>query len=164
MAIPLAVAAVAYACTSVATISANPATAAAGSTLTITGKYFGVHGSVASADNNGPAVIRFGSMDGPVLATASPSGTDRSFSVAVTIPKNAAVGQTILIATQNGPDGTPVYGTPARQLLSVTAANNKAALANAIAACKRKFSHKSQKRAACIGKAARQFSPAPDVF
>ncbi len=120
LAIPLAAAATAYACTSVATLS-NPAAAVAGSTVTVTGAFYGTH-DAADATTAGPVELRLGSLNGPVLATASPSGPDRSFSVKVTIPQTAAPGATFLSATQANADGTPVYGTPARQALTVSPA------------------------------------------
>ncbi len=119
LAIPLAAAATAYACTSVATLS-NPATAAAGSTVTVTGAFYGTH-DAADPTTAGPVEIRLGSLSGAVLATATPSGPDRSFSVQVTVPPTAAPGATFLAATQANADGTPVYGTPARQALTVSA-------------------------------------------
>ncbi|MDQ6607891.1 MAG: hypothetical protein M3Z06_15275 [Actinomycetota bacterium] len=120
LAIPLGVAATAYACTSVATLSDSPGAVAAGSTVTVTGAFYGAH-DPADATTAGPVEIRLGRVDGPVMATASPSGPDRSFSVQVTVPPSAGAGQTFLTATQENADGTPVYGTPARQTLMVSA-------------------------------------------
>ncbi len=120
MLVPLAITAVAYACTAVSTLSISPGAATAGSTVTVTGKFFGTH-NPADATSDGPAQIRLGSLSGPVLATASPSGTDRSFTVQVTIPKSAAAGDTFLAATQQTASGTAVYGTPSRQAFTVSA-------------------------------------------
>lgn len=121
IAIPLGAAAVtAYACTAVATLSDSPGAAAPGSTITVTGNFFGTH-NPADATSAGPVQLRLGSLTGPVLATASPSGTARSFSVQVTIPANAVPGDTFIAATQNTATGTPVYGTPARQPFTVSA-------------------------------------------
>ncbi|MDQ6807339.1 MAG: hypothetical protein M3065_20835, partial [Actinomycetota bacterium] len=110
LAIPLGAAATAYACTSVATLSENPGAAVPGSTVTVTGAFYGTH-DAADATTAGPVEIRLGGLSGPVLATASPSGPDRSFSVQVTIPQTAVPGDTFLSATQANADGTPVYGT-----------------------------------------------------
>jgi hypothetical protein len=118
--VPLAIAATAYACTSVATLSESPASALPGSTVTVNGAYFGIH-DPANATTAGPVEIRLGSLSGPVLATANPSGTSRTFSVQVTIPANATAGATFVTATQATASGTPVYGTPARQFFNVTA-------------------------------------------
>ncbi|MDQ6805782.1 MAG: hypothetical protein M3065_12625 [Actinomycetota bacterium] len=56
-----------------------------------------------------------------MLATASPSGTDRSFSVQVAVPADATPGDTFIAATQQTASGTPVFGTPARQAFTVSA-------------------------------------------
>jgi hypothetical protein len=121
MAIPLGAAAVtAYACTAVATLSDSPGAALPGSTVTVTGNFFGTH-NAADATSAGPVELRLGSLTGPVLATASPSGTARSFSVQVAIPANAVPGDTFIAATQQTATGTPVYGTPARQAFTVSA-------------------------------------------
>jgi hypothetical protein len=122
LAVPLGAAAVtAYACTSVATLTDSPGAAAAGSTVTVTGQFYGIH-NPADATSAGPVEIRLGSLTGPVLAAATPSGTDRSFSVQVAIPAGAVPGDTFLTATQQTASGTPVYGTPAHQAFTVSAA------------------------------------------
>jgi hypothetical protein len=122
VAIPLGAAAVsAYACTAVATLTDSPGAAPAGSAVTVSGSFFGTH-NPADATSAGPVLIHLGSLTGPVLATATPSGTDRSFSVQVTIPSDAVAGDTFLAATQQTASGTPVYGTPARQAFTVMAA------------------------------------------
>jgi hypothetical protein len=121
IAVPMAVAAVtAYACTAVATLTDSPGAAAPGSTVTVSGSFFGTH-SATDSTSAGPVLIRLGSLTGPVLATASPSGTDRSFSVSVTIPAGSVAGDTFLSATQQTASGTPVFGTPARQAFTVSA-------------------------------------------
>ena len=121
VAIPLGVAATAYACTAVATLTDSPGVAVAGSSVTVSGAFFGTH-NAGDATTAGPVQIRLGSLTGPVLATANPSGVDRSFSVQVAIPQGAQAGDTFLTATQATASGTPVYGTPARQAFTVTAA------------------------------------------
>jgi hypothetical protein len=125
LAVPLVATAIAYGCTAVATLSADPGAAAAGSTITVSGQGFGTH-DPALANSNGPAEIRLGSVTGPVLATASPTGTKRTFSVQVTVPQ-AAAGDTFITATQTTASGTPVYGTPARQAFTVTAPETRSA-------------------------------------
>jgi hypothetical protein len=60
-------------------------------------------------------------LTGPVLAQAAPSGLDNGFNVNVTIPPDAAPGDTFIAATQQQSDGTPVPGTPARQPFTVLA-------------------------------------------
>lgn len=119
LAVPLVATAIAYACTAVATLTTNPGAAPAGSTIMVNGTGFGTHNG--AADDSGPAEIRIGSVTGPVLATAMPTTTKKTFSVAVTIPAGTPVGDTFIAATEREADGTPVYGTPARQAFTVTA-------------------------------------------
>ena len=119
--VPLAAAAVAYGCTAAATLSPSPSAAAPGTTVTVTGKYFGTH-DPEDITSNSPVQIRLGSVTGPVLANAKPTGTDRAFTVNVTVPAGTPVGDSFLSATQLSSTGTPVYGTPARQAFEVLAA------------------------------------------
>jgi hypothetical protein len=88
--------------------------------VTVNGNFFGTH-NPADATSAGPVELRLGSLTGPVLATASPSGTARSFSVQVTIPADAVPGDAFIAATHSTATGTPVYGTPARQAFTVSA-------------------------------------------
>lgn len=120
LAVPLVATAIAYGCTAVATLSTDPGAAPAGSTITVSGQGFGTHDDAAVTNTNGLAEIRMGSVTGPVLATASPTGAKRTFSVQVTVPEGAP-GDTFITATQKQADGRPVYGTPARQAFTVTA-------------------------------------------
>ncbi len=124
LAVPVVATAIAYGCTAVATLSTDPGAAPAGSTITVSGQGFGTH-DAAVANTNGPAEIRMGSVTGPVLATADPTGAKRTFSVQVTVPAGAP-GDTFITATQKSASGTPVYGTPARQAFTVTAAAPRA--------------------------------------
>ena len=120
IAVPLVATALAYGCTAAATLSASPGAAAAGTTVTVTGKYFGTH-NPEDVTSNQPVQLRLGSVTGPVLANASPSGTGREFTVRMTIPAGTPAGDTFISATQLSATGTPVYGTPARQAFRVTA-------------------------------------------
>ena len=119
--VPLVAAALAYGCTAVATLTASKSAAAAGTTVTVTGKYFGTH-DPATDSTNGLAEIRLGSLTGPVLATGSPVTAERTFTVQVRIPAGTPAGDTFLAATQKTATGTPVYGTPARAAFKVLAA------------------------------------------
>ncbi len=182
LAVPLVATALAYGCTAVATLSSNPGAAPAGGTVTVTGRFFGTH-DPSDASSNQPAEIRLGSVSGPVLATGSPSGSDRSFSVQLTVPAGTPAGDTFISATQKSASGTPVYGTPARQAFTVTAAagaapggsapsapavdqqvGSQVALGKALARCKAKYNSKkakssrgkrsmARKRAACVRRA-----------
>jgi type 1 fimbria pilin len=118
--VPLVAAALAWGCTAAAVLSVAPASAPAGATVTVSGKYFGTH-DPEDVNSNSPVQIRLGSVSGPVLAQGSPTGPDRAFSVNVKLPAGAAAGDTFLSATQLNSSGQPVYGTPARQAFTVTA-------------------------------------------
>lgn len=119
--VPMSVASVAYACTGLATVSTSSGSGVAGSTVTVNGKGFAAHDP--SDARTAPAEIRLDSMTGPVIGTASPSAsrTGGNFSVQITVP-NVDPGEHVLIATQNGTDGRPSYGTPARTVFMVAAA------------------------------------------
>ncbi len=119
LAVPLATAALAYGCTAIATLTLSSSSAPPGSTVTVNGKGFGTH-DPASLGTNGLAEIRLGSISGPVLATASPTGAERTFNVQITVPQ-ATPGDTYITATQQDATNKPVYGTPARQAFMVTA-------------------------------------------
>lgn len=121
IAVPLTAAALASACTGLATVSTSTSTAAVGATLTVSGAGFGAHDP--SDSRTEPAMIRFDSLTGPVVASASPSSAAEGgrFSVQMTVPA-LAPGDHVLVVTQNGVDGRPAYGTPARQAFAVIAA------------------------------------------
>lgn len=119
LAVPLVGTALAYGCTAIATLSVSKGAAEPGSVVTVTGKGFGTH-DPADARSSQPAEIRIGSLTGPVLATASPGGQERNFSVDVTVPEGVS-GETFIAATQKNADGRTVYGTPARQAFTVSA-------------------------------------------
>ena len=83
--VPLVAAALAYGCTAVATLTPSKTSATAGTTVSVTGRFFGTH-DPSTDSTNSRAQIRLGSLTGPVLAEGAPSGQDRSFTVNVTIP------------------------------------------------------------------------------
>lgn len=124
LAIPVSAAAVAYACTALATLHASSGTAVAGTTITVTGKFFAPHD--AADIRTSPAFIRMDRLDGAALTQVSPA-SNGTFSVDVTVPTVNA-GEHVLIATQNGIDGRPAYGTPARTVLTVEPAPVAAAV------------------------------------
>ena len=121
LAVPLAAVGLAYACTGLATVSSNPGSGAPGDAVTVSGKGFTPHDP--SDTRTSPAEIRLDSQSGPVLATANPAGGSAggSFSAQITVPQVAA-GDHVLMVTQVGTDGRPSYGTPARQVFTVTEA------------------------------------------
>lgn len=112
----LAGSALAWACTSVATLESSPSAGQPGDELTLTGQNFDPEGSKVQ--------ILFNSMQGPVLAKAKPAA-DGSVTATITIP-DVASGQYVLIADQSG-GGFPVnghaFGTPARLALVVPGSN-----------------------------------------
>jgi hypothetical protein len=120
LAVPVAMAGVAYACTALATVSTSSASALMGSAVTVTGKGFAPHDP--SDIRTAPAIVHLDSVTGPVLAQASPSSnnTGGTFAVDISVPSVAA-GDHVLVVTQNGVDGAPAYGTPARTVLSIVA-------------------------------------------
>lgn len=117
-AVPLMAIALAHACTGLATINASPSAVASGATITVSGSGFSPHDP--SDVRTEPAKVRFDSQTGPVVATASPSSAADGgrFSVTLTVPQLAS-GDHVVVVTQNGGDGRPAYGTPARQVLKV---------------------------------------------
>ncbi len=120
LAVPLAAVGLAHACTGLATVNSNPGSGAPGDTVTVSGKGFVPHDPGDARTS--PAEIRLDSQSGPVLASASPAGGSAggSFSTQITVPQ-VSPGDHVLIVTQNGTSGTPAYGTPARQVFTVTA-------------------------------------------
>ena len=119
VAAPLLAASVAYACTSLATLSLNPSHGPPGQTVTVTGRGFAQH-DPSDARTGQPVEIRFDSTRNPVLARGAPSGPGGEFTVQIQVP-NVAPGSHVVIATQNRADGRPAGGTPARQAFTVTA-------------------------------------------
>ena len=126
IAVPLTAAGIASACTALATLSLSSSSARAGDTITVVGKHFAAHDP--SDARTEPARVRFDSYSGPVVGTASPGpATDSgSFSVQITVP-DLAPGEHVLVVTQNGTDGRPAYGTPARHAFTVLAPEPPAA-------------------------------------
>jgi hypothetical protein len=116
LAVPVCAVGIAYGCTALATVSTSAPSAVAGSAVTVAGKFFAPHDP---ADiRTSPALIHLDTVDSPALASASPDPSG-AFSVAITLPSTTAAGDHVLIVTQNGIDGAPAYGTPARTLLTI---------------------------------------------
>jgi len=174
LAVPLTAAAIAYACTSLATVSLDKPAAVSGTTVTVSGKGFTPHD--AGDTTTDAAKVRFDNLDGAVVATANPSSASDGgkFTVQVQVPALDA-GDHVLVVTQNGSDGRPAYGTPARQVFTVLApaaaaaappgvtavapplsqamlvptvtkpSGDSAKLTKAVASCKKKFSARKAK-------------------
>lgn len=116
LAVPVCAAGIAYGCTALATVSTSSPSAMAGSSVSVAGKFFAPHDP--SDIRTSPALIRMDTVDGPALATASPNSAG-TFSVAITVPSTTPAGDHVLIVTQNGINGAPAFGTPARTVLTV---------------------------------------------
>src|SRR5215210_8726569 len=106
LAIPLAVAATAFACGSLATLKLNRATANAGDQVSARG------GSFNTSPRASAVQLRFNSRNGRVLWEGRPRSNGR-FSATFDAPK-ARGGYYVILATQTGPDGRPAAGTPGR--------------------------------------------------
>ena len=107
---PLVAASIAYACTALATLSLNPSQAQPGQTVNGRGAGFVPHhGDAPGAE---PVRIRFNSVSGRVLTSATPDANGRiSFSFST---PDEAPGNYVIVATQNNTQGRPASGTPAR--------------------------------------------------
>ena len=106
--IAAATAAVAYACTNLATLDLSQASGAPGASLTATGSSFSPHA---------PVLLHWNSLTGPVLARveASPSG---AIAATAKVPATAVAGDYVIVATETI-NGQAAFGTPARATFQV---------------------------------------------
>lgn len=111
VAVPLVVAATAFACARLATLKLDRATGPAGAEITATGRNFN------SAPNASPVAIRFNSRSGKVLWEGRPDAQGR-FRASFTMPK-ATPGYYVILATQTVASGAPAAGTPGRAPIRV---------------------------------------------
>ncbi len=107
-------ASVAWACLSLAGITTGGGSVPPGGTLTLTGVEFG----------SNPVQVHLDSLDGPVLATATPDTNSGNFTQAVTLPADVPAGQHVLMATEaaataNGKNNGAATGVPARAVIQV---------------------------------------------
>lgn len=115
-------AAVASACTAMAVLDFDQAAPAPGDEVTGSGQGFQAsHGQTQTQD----VVLRFDTRDGQELAQAT-AGADGTIDFSFEVPDDAAGGHHVIVATQRDAQGTPVYGTPARQSLEVAGAGASA--------------------------------------
>lgn len=124
VAAPVVGASLAYACTSLATLNLSPTQGPAGQQVNVSGRGFSAHD--VTDVRNGVVEIRFDSLNGPVLGTATAT-KGGEITAAITIPQGAAPGTHMVVATQNRANGTPASGTPARQSFTVVASPAQAA-------------------------------------
>lgn len=107
--------AVASACTAMAVLEFDQAAPGPGDEVTGSGRGFRAsHGQTQTQE----VVIRFDTRDGEELTTTE-AGPDGGVSFSFTVPEDASAGHHVIVATQRDVQGTPVYGTPARQSLRV---------------------------------------------
>jgi len=124
VAAPVFVASMAFACTSLATLS-MPESGAELSTVTGTGKGFN------TADTSSAVEIHFGSRTGALLWSGRANSAGE-IAYSFQIPQGTAAGQYAIIATQTLASGNAAGGTPARAAFQVT--GNTPATANAVVA------------------------------
>jgi hypothetical protein len=117
MAVPLVVAAAAFACGSLATLKLNRTTATPGAEVSAVG------GNYSSSPQASPVQLRFNGRNGTLLWEGRPSSTGR-IKATFTFPR-ARTGAYVILATQTAPDGRPVPGTPGRAPLSRKASTSK---------------------------------------
>lgn len=114
--------AVASACTAMATLEFDQAAPGPGDEVSGSGKGFQAsHGQTQTQD----VVLRFDARDGPELAQVT-AGADGTIDFSFEVPDDAAPGHHVIVATQRDAEGTPVYGTPARQSLEVAGSASSA--------------------------------------
>lgn len=112
---PVLLASIAYACSSLATLSIDQASAEPGQTINASARSF-ARGS--DAEISSPIEARLGSRSGQLLWSGRPDA-DGNASFSFVVPQ-VSPGQYTIIALQNGADGKPLPGSPARVVLAVT--------------------------------------------
>ncbi|HWB72653.1 MAG TPA: hypothetical protein VG452_10575 [Egibacteraceae bacterium] len=107
--------------TSLASLKLEPASGPAGASVRVTGTWF-----AAPEDDRfssvGPAQLRWGATDGPVLAVVEPD-EGGTFITTITVPTAAVAGHHVVVAVQTVVDGDgargPAPGTPARTVFTI---------------------------------------------
>lgn len=123
LALPVAAASLASACTALATMRVSSGVAP-GQTITGTGRAFngGGHGTPAGTT---PVELRWNTRSGPLMAMAIPADAAGNISFSFVAP-NVPPGSYVLIGVQTNPaNGTPFYGTPARQTVTIVAGSSR---------------------------------------
>lgn len=118
-AVPLAVAAAAWACGNLATLNVSPKVGGAGTTVTASGTNYRTTTGISNIE------IHLDTRDGPVLKSIPPA---ESFTTDVTIPAGTSAGYHLLVATQYTATGVPVSGTPGRTTFRVAGASGTSAV------------------------------------
>ncbi|HVL97626.1 MAG TPA: hypothetical protein VM266_17360 [Solirubrobacteraceae bacterium] len=115
VAVPLAVAATAFACARLATLKLDRAGGTPGDRVTAVGRNFN------STASSSPVSIRFNSRNGRVLWEGRPDAQGR-FRGTFEIPRGRA-GHYVILATQSLANGSPAPGTPGRAPLRIRRAD-----------------------------------------
>lgn len=111
---------VAFACISMAMLNLTPNTVSPGQSVTAS-----IQGISANAGSTAPSVVfHWQTLNGPVLATASPgpNGTSATF----TVPSVQSTGDYLVVATQVQQTGSSSWGMPARAVLHVQVSGSSA--------------------------------------
>jgi hypothetical protein len=111
LSVPLAVAATAFACGSLATLKLSRSAVQAGQSVGVKGANFN------SSPRSSTVTVRFNSRNGTVLWEGRPD-VDGRIAAQFDAPK-ARPGYYVIVATQTGPDGRPAAGTPGRAPLKI---------------------------------------------
>lgn len=119
--VSLALAAVAYACTNLATLNLNTPTGAPGDSVTVTGSSF----NVAKTGVSDAVLLHWNGADGPVLAQTVPDKAG-NISANIAIPEGQP-GYYVIVATQRNAQGVDAYGTPARASFQIVGPGGQAA-------------------------------------
>lgn len=106
-----------WACVAMASLEVAPAVVEPGQEVAFRGAFF---------HDLAPVILRWESLDGPVLATVPPEtlidaghGSWREMEGSFSIPANAATGERVVIATQDYAPGRSTWGVPARAVVRV---------------------------------------------
>lgn len=114
---------VAFACIPIAMLNLSPTSVSPGQSVTASIQQI----SVSPGSTALPVVFHWQTLNGPVLATATPGqfGTTATF----TVPQVSQAGDYLVVATQQQKQGSSSWGMPARAVLHVSA-NGAAPAAN----------------------------------
>ena len=114
-------AAVAFACTNLATLNLSSAAGKPGDTVTVTGSSFAVNSRDVAASH--PVVLRWNGVNGPELATVQPDRAG-NISATFTVP-DGQPGYYVIVGTQKDANGVDTYGTPARASYQILGPNGQ---------------------------------------
>lgn len=119
LAVPLAVASLAFACARLATLDLDRKGARPGATINAEGRNF------SNNEASSAVALRLNSRRGPVLWEGRPDRQGR-FAASFQVP-NARRGHYVVLATQLTGEGRPAAGTPGRAPLKIRRARRRAA-------------------------------------